>query len=289
MCSSDCSSMPRNSVRWAFNVRAWQPTREQWLYALRCVQPEEKERIQKFVFTKDAKASMIGRLLLRKCISELRHVPYHDIHLGRNEHNRPVLTHPQLAVRSFDFNVSHQGDFAVLAADDYPNVGVDVMKTEYSGGKTIQEFFAVMKRQFTPKEWSFVEQPGTESDLLRRFYRLWCLKESFVKATGAGLSIDLQRLNFNCLTKELKQGTITSNTKLYFDDQLLSDWIFQETMLDHDHCVCTALNVGNETTSPDCKLFTVLSFDELTSGSHPLGSSNDFDWTQFTEKSEFPS
>lgn len=232
--------------------------------------------------------SKIGRLLLRKCISELRGVPYDNISFGRNEHNRPVLTEPQLTGRSFDFNVSHQGDFAVLAADEYPNVGVDVMKTEYSGGKTIQEFFAIMERQFTPKEWSFIEQPGTESDLLGRFYRLWCLKESFVKATGAGLTVDLQRLNFACLTKELKQGTVTNDTQLYFDGQLLSDWIFQETMLDHEHCVCTALNVESKTTSPDCKLFTVLSFDELTSASHPFGSSNDFDWAQFAEKSEFP-
>ncbi|KAL1439587.1 hypothetical protein MTO96_010066 [Rhipicephalus appendiculatus] len=280
--------MPGNSVRWAFNVRAWQPTREQWLYALRCVQPEEKERIQKFVFTKDAKASMIGRLLLRKCISELRGVPYQDINFSRNEHNRPILMQPQRTGQPFDFNVSHQGDYAVLAAADYPSVGVDVMKTEYSGGKTIEEFFAVMKRQFTPKEWSFIEQPGTESDLLGRFYRLWCLKESFVKATGAGLTVDLQRLDFTCLTKELNQGTITSDTQLCFDGRLLSDWIFQETMLDYEHCVCTALKVGSKTTSPDCKLFTVLSFDELTNGSHPFGLSNDSDWTQFAEKSEFP-
>lgn len=280
--------MTGSSVRWAFNVRVWQPSREQWLYALRCVQPEEKERIQKFVFTKDAKASMIGRLLLRKCVNELRGVPYQDISFGRNDNNRPFITQPQLTGQLFDFNVSHQGDYAVLAADDCSSVGVDVMKTEYSGGKTIQEFFAIMKRQFTPKEWSFIEQPGTESDLLRRFYRLWCLKESFVKATGAGLTVDLQRLEFTCLTKELEQDTITSDTQLCFDGQLLRDWIFEETMLDYEHCVCTALKVSSKITPQDCKLFTVLSFDELTSGSLPFGLSNDSDWTHFAEKSEFP-
>lgn len=276
------------SVRWAFNVRAWKPTREQWLYALQCVQPEEKERINKFVFTKDAKASMVGRLLLRKCISELNGVPYDDLRLGRDENNRPVVTQPEVADHSFDFNVSHQGDFAVLAADEYPSVGVDVMKTEYSGGKTMQEFFAVMWRQFTPSEWNFIEQPGTENDLLRRFYRLWCLKESYVKAVGAGLSINLQRLDFNCLTREVKEGAITKDTQLYLDGQLLADWVFQETLLDPDHCVCTALNVRNEAISPVDKLFSVLSFEELTRGSHPVGSSNDFDWTLFAEKSEFP-
>ncbi|KAK8784119.1 hypothetical protein V5799_009517 [Amblyomma americanum] len=230
---------------------------------------------------------MVGRLLLRKCISEIIDVPYDDLRLGRDESNRPVVTRPEIPDH-FDFNVSHQGDFAVLAADEYPSVGVDVMKTEYSGGKTIREFFAVMQRQFTPSEWNFIEQPGTESELLRRFYRLWCLKESYVKAIGYGLSISLQRLDFNCLTREVKEGAITKDTQLYFDGQLLADWIFQETLLDPDHCVCTALNVGSKAISPVDNLFTVLSFEELTRGSRPVGSSNDCDWTAFAGKSEFP-
>lgn len=281
--------MARRSVRWAFNARAWKPTREEWLYALQCIQPEEKERIQKFVFTRDAKASLIGRLLLRKCISEFLDVPYNVLKLGRNEDNRPVVAYPERIPSPFDFNVSHQGDFSVLAADEYVNVGIDVMKAEYLGGKTIQDFFSVMRRQFTPQEWNFVEQPGTENELVRRFYRLWCLKESFVKAMGPGLAIDLQRLNFNCQTKEVAEGAITADTKLYFDGRLLTEWIFQETLLDCDHCVCTALHVGDNAASPDYKLFTVLSFKELIDGSCPVGTSNDHDWAQFAAKSEFPS
>lgn len=47
-------------VKWAFNFRAWQPTRSEWMFCGQCIQSEEKDRIQRFVFKKDAKAAMVG-------------------------------------------------------------------------------------------------------------------------------------------------------------------------------------------------------------------------------------
>ncbi len=61
---SDSSDGMRNltkmgSVRWAFRFGNWQPTCEEWTMAARCVQPEEKDRIGKFVFKKDGKSAMV--------------------------------------------------------------------------------------------------------------------------------------------------------------------------------------------------------------------------------------
>ena len=46
-------------VRWAFNFTAWKPTQTEWTFCNQCVQQEERERIKKFYFTKDAKAAMV--------------------------------------------------------------------------------------------------------------------------------------------------------------------------------------------------------------------------------------
>lgn len=48
------------SVRWAFRCGSWTPSRSEWLFAARCIQREEKERIGQFVFAKDAKSAMVG-------------------------------------------------------------------------------------------------------------------------------------------------------------------------------------------------------------------------------------
>lgn len=47
-------------IKWAFNFRAWQPTRSEWMFCGQCIQSKEKDRIQRFVFKKDAKAAMVG-------------------------------------------------------------------------------------------------------------------------------------------------------------------------------------------------------------------------------------
>ncbi len=63
-----CKSFPRlrtfamDGVRRAFRFSKWKPTSEQWTLAAQCVQPEEKERIGRFVFQKDAKSAMVSEL-----------------------------------------------------------------------------------------------------------------------------------------------------------------------------------------------------------------------------------
>lgn len=225
--------------------------------------------------------------MLRKCVSEYLGIPYEALKLGRTENNRPVVECPdvQQGKTPFDVNVSHQGNFAVLSADTCAKVGVDVMKIEYSGGKTVGEFFSIMRRQFTPAEWRFIEGPGTELDLLRRFYRLWSLKESFVKAEGVGLGIDLQRLDFVCKSPQVRVGSLTKDTELYFDGRLLTDWLFQETLLDEKHCACTALHI-QDSPPPDDILFKTLTFQELVRGARPLRPSDISDWTLFATKDE---
>lgn len=87
---------------------------------------------------------------------------------------------------------------------DTDRVGVDVMRmSDKFPRKNIPEFFHLMKRQFTPEEWNTIhgqqeeeEEEEQKEQQLARFYRLWCLKESFVKADGSGLNWDLQRLSF---------------------------------------------------------------------------------------------
>lgn len=53
-----------SSVRWAFRCGSWTPSRSDWLFASRCVQPEEKDRIGQFLFAKDAKSAMVSLTLL---------------------------------------------------------------------------------------------------------------------------------------------------------------------------------------------------------------------------------
>lgn len=262
----------RGSVRWAFNFGSWHPTECQFQLAASCIQDEEKIRIGRFVFKKDVKASLVGRLLMRKYVNENSSLPYADIRFGRDDRGKPYLVGGHEVKPMLNFNVSHHGSYAVLAGESGCNikVGIDVMKLEYSGGKTLSEFFRIMTRHFSPLEWETIRGNNGSSDKQRlaMFCRHWCLKESYVKATGTGIGVDLQQISFRIKTSDIRIGTVVTDTELYVNDNHLEDWNFEESLLDENHCVAVAMSRKSRVSDP--VVFRYLDFSELMNGSKPL-------------------
>uniref|UniRef100_A0A8C6TWQ1 L-aminoadipate-semialdehyde dehydrogenase-phosphopantetheinyl transferase n=1 Tax=Neogobius melanostomus TaxID=47308 RepID=A0A8C6TWQ1_9GOBI len=282
------------SVRWAFRCGSWTPTRSEWLFASRCVQPEEKARIGEFVFTKDAKSAMAGRLLLRKFVCEKMTIPWSHIRLERTPRGKPYLASP-LQVGSapvtWSFNVSHQGDYALLAAEQGVQVGVDIMKTVRPGSSSVPEFFRIMTRQFTAYEWSVIQSAGSERQQLAAFYRHWALKESFIKAIGTGLGFNLQRVEFHVSPETLTQSQPVRQTTMHLDEEEQDDWVFEECLLDDDHHVAVALGTDSSPLPaplpPPCP-FTLLSFSDLIGSASPLTDEDPSYWQSFSAKADGP-
>lgn len=231
-----------NSVRWFFNFSKWTPTEADILLAAACVQIEEKERLLRFVFKKDFKSSLIGRLMMRKFVHQTTDIPYNEIKFSRDGNGKPILLFPNLN-ESVDlaFNVSHQGNFVVLAGEvGTKQLGVDIMKMEYTGGKSLSEYFRIMRKPFAELEWNEIKGSGTEKDQIAMFCRHWCLKESYVKAIGVGITVNLQDIRFKIHSKHIKQHCFTFDTELFVGNEK-KNWIFEETLIDEDHCVAVAL------------------------------------------------
>ncbi|XP_051635834.1 L-aminoadipate-semialdehyde dehydrogenase-phosphopantetheinyl transferase isoform X5 [Manacus candei] len=162
------------SVRWAFPCGAWRPRRREWLLAAQLVQPEEKDRIGQFVFARDAKAALAGRLLMRKLIAEKMCIPWNEVRLQRTSKGKPFLANTIVSINSnYNFNISHQGDYAVLAAEPELQVGIDIMKTNLPGSSSVPNFFHIMKRQFTETEWDVIKSMSNDWMQLDMFYRHW--------------------------------------------------------------------------------------------------------------------
>nr|XP_020475638.1 L-aminoadipate-semialdehyde dehydrogenase-phosphopantetheinyl transferase [Monopterus albus] len=270
------------SVRWAFRCGSWTPSRSDWLLSARCVQREEKDRIGQFVFAKDAKSAMAGRLLLRKFVCERMGLPWSEIRLERSPRGKPYLAAPVKvgsdSGQAWGFNLSHQGDYAVLAAEQGIQVGVDIMKTTMPA--------------------------GSEHQQLAAFYRHWALKESFIKAIGTGLGFNLQRVEFHLSSKPLNQEQVLRHTKMHLDEEEEEDWLFEESLLDADHHVAVALGPADKQGSavraqhllytslpssrPPPTTFTLLSFSDLIASACPLTEEDPADWENFKMKAEAP-
>ncbi|OXU29860.1 hypothetical protein TSAR_003030 [Trichomalopsis sarcophagae] len=269
-----------SSVRWAFNLAKWEPSEQEFSFAVSCLQVDEKARLDKFVYKKDVKASLIGRLLMRKYVSETTGIPYNTVEFSRDNYDKP--TYKALPdTPKVNFNVSHHGSYTVLAGEiESRTVGVDIMKLEYTGGKALNEFFRIMNRNFTSDEWKTIRGTNiSEQKQIANFCRNWALKESYTKALSIGVSADLNKLNFK-IQSELQENRITRDTCLYVNGEK-QDYTFEESLIDKDHCVAVALDSTDfDTNSSICdNFFKVLSFQQVMDKSVPR-SSPDLEYTK---------
>jgi 4'-phosphopantetheinyl transferase len=299
-----------NHVRWYVNITKWRPTREEWLQLTSSIAREELERINKFVFQDDSKSSLMGCALIRKFLSDITSTPSSNIALTRTQRGRPeICQHYRQATAKtwpsmIDFNISHSGDFCVLAGvwsqRESPaiKVGVDVTKIVKKDSKPeLDRFLDLMSRRpFTRAEWDSVEKATSDRQKCINFTRLWCLKESYIKAIGLGLAFKLQRIDFkfperhkwDVSTSTLRESVLDETTVM-LDGQPATDWRFHETALDDEHIVALAYNISGTDTHGQllpCKdTFQELSIQSIVESLSPLREANHDDWTIFSSRS----
>ena len=81
---------------------------------------------------------------------------------------------PYIENCAYHFNISHSGDWLLLAVGDAP-VGADIEKITKIRPKTVEKFF------------SKIEQDRVEKEGKNAFFEIWTQKESYVKYTGEGM------------------------------------------------------------------------------------------------------
>ncbi len=129
--------------------------------------------------------------ILRECL-KTRKINYTDeTPVSRGEYGKPFLSeHPEIR-----YNMSHADGIAVCLMTD-SECGVDC--------ENVRPYRPnVVKRAFSESEKKLIENtPEDERDLL--FFRLWTLKESYVKAIGIGISYPLNTVEFSFEGNKIK-------------------------------------------------------------------------------------
>ncbi|NLD99559.1 MAG: 4'-phosphopantetheinyl transferase superfamily protein [Fibrobacter sp.] len=155
------------------------------------VSPGRRERSTKFKFQQDALRSLTGELLLRYGLIKYGFEKIDSIQFGVNEFGKPFLTD----VSDFDISISHSGKW-VVAGFSSCAIGVDVEMI-----KKID--FAIAEQFFTAQDCSLIKSTNDKVSAREMFYRIWVLKESYVKAIGKGLSCPLNSFYVNKIDGDL--------------------------------------------------------------------------------------
>jgi 4'-phosphopantetheinyl transferase len=141
--------------------------------------PAERDRILAFRRWEDAVSSLLARsLMVELAVAGLGCAPA-DVRLEREASGRPFVAAP--SVRELDVNASHGGVW-VAAAASAGRIGVDVEpERPISAG--------LVERCLSTQERAHLEGLPREQ-VLACFFQLWTIKEAYLKAIGAGLSVD---------------------------------------------------------------------------------------------------
>lgn len=167
---------------------------------------ERKNRIIKFYFTKDKVRCLLAEALVRYALCDKYSFKYEKIIFGYSKYGKPLLA----SDNNIHFNLSHSGEWVVCAIGD-TLMGIDVEEMRNT------QLPSVCK-SFSEQEIQFLDNMPKENQV-EAFYRIWTLKESFVKYNGFGLSYPFESFSLDFCNQKIR---LIQNDRLNLDISFIS-------------------------------------------------------------------
>lgn len=179
---------------------------------------ERKERISKFQNSRDKQRGVLAEVLLRYALY-INYALKEEIAFTYNGFGKPSLKNRE----NVFFNMSHSGDWVICGVGDV-SVGVDVEQI-------VKPDLRIARRFFSDEEYSYLSGLNGEQQTAD-FFKIWILKESYIKEAGKGLSIPLDTFYFI-----FDKGEIQVQDK----NGLRKDLQFIAGKLDEGHCYAVCI------------------------------------------------
>ena len=122
-----------------------------------------------------------GMVLLSYAVKDSCGIDTSLLHIARGDHGKPYFENSSVM-----FNISHSGDYAAAAVCSLP-VGVDIQIFRNINERMIEKLC----------RYEELEYIRSAPDKNKAFVHLWSLKESYIKATGDGMSFPMDSINFD--------------------------------------------------------------------------------------------
>lgn len=173
----------------------------------------EKLKASKFVFDHLKTRYIISHGLLRILFGKYLSLHPAEIDFVLNEFQKPFCKNEPALL----FNISHSKDYACFAFSYQHKVGVDIEFID----RTF-EVSDILPLIATPKEIKDFNDLH-KRDRLFFFYKMWTLKEAFLKALGIGLSYNLSLIESTIIPKNTFKILKTSSI---LETEIENFWTF---------------------------------------------------------------
>ena len=143
---------------------------------LSCLPGKRQEEILRRQRPKDRERSLSGEILARAMLARELRCPLRDVPICRETHGKPVLKD----CTNLFFNISHSGVYGACALSFIP-CGLDIQEVrKVRSRKMLERVLSREEQELVQK----AQNPEVE------FCRFWARKESFLKLSGDGSSLD---------------------------------------------------------------------------------------------------
>ncbi|MEM6455496.1 MAG: 4'-phosphopantetheinyl transferase superfamily protein [Acidobacteriota bacterium] len=208
---------------------------------------DEIAKVDRFHFDRDRRRATVARGALRVLLGGYLDRAPEALRFVYGPQGKPFLAGAggQADPDAPSFNVSHSEDRALIAVTravsarlDAIGVGVDVERVRaMPDGLDIAEHFFAAGERATLRQ-VLTAAPSAQQAVVgsATFFRCWTRKEAYLKATGKGLSLPLDRFEVS-----LVPGTPARMRALDGDVEAARDWTLVHLALDREHLGALAL------------------------------------------------
>lgn len=147
--------------------------------AYQTVTKERQKKTDRLRLHQDKCLSLGAELLLLQGLKRSG-LDHQQLTYSYGANGKPYLSE----VEDVYFNLSHSGDLVICAISSQ-EIGCDVERISDRDSD-------IARRFFSPEEYELIAGQDTETLRREMFFRLWTLKESFIKSTGMGMHLPMR-------------------------------------------------------------------------------------------------
>lgn len=155
---------------------------------LRLLTADELERYHRYIPDHARLEFLAGRVLLRTVLARYLECAPESIEFEKEQHGKLRLAN--LNPRKIQFNLTHTRGLAACAISPGHSIGIDAELIDPA-----RVTLGVAERYFSRGEVAYLSG-FREPDRIEPFFRIWTLKEAYIKAKGLGLSLPLKDFCF---------------------------------------------------------------------------------------------
>lgn len=178
---------------WTVGLSDHAPSARDWGLLSR----EEDAKARRFHFQKHREQYVLAHAALRQILAAYAEVLPQHLQFVAGAAGKPAIAVGQNG-RNIEFNLSHSGDYAIVAVTRGRAVGVDI---EQWNDRV--EFLDLATHYFSPQEYTaLLKLRDAPADLMQGFFQAWSRKEAYLKATGAGITNGLHHFDVSLAPDE---------------------------------------------------------------------------------------